>query len=758
MSDKRALPGEAKWGVNLSLPLRKCYASGSTPYPSLPFIVLDTETTGLFPRVHKIVELAFVHVENGKVTDQYEQLYDIDDDIPPHVQVLTRIRPEDLQGQPKLEEHVKKIQSLIGSDTLLIGQNLGFDLDMLRAEGLDLREYPWIDTSMLASLVFPELASYSLGYMSVALRLRHDPVHRALGDVRATLELFGRIWERMEALPTEHLTILRETFAQSTSGYQRLAEYLPQSSNARRFPWSLPARENIGHDVKPFPIPPVTSGTVLLLEDSLDPHTIHHLINTLRNAPHPNHSLPAGRQVPPFGLPFRVRGPIRVSSDELMAERRGEGGSQTHTAWVAVKNLEATLRRVRFPADIRVLHPPFLLLDPEAAERLQEQTTFTADEATLAVKLHWFPARVREDLQIHGGERDVWNGKLACTDISPLYASQFENLPTVILLDHRQLLHCLADREHRALSALRPDHLVVIDDASMLEDTATKAYGYHVTVSDLRAAAVGHAALTKFIDLLELWVEKVRGNDDVHLLGTRDFTRKETKGLREQLAGHIGDASLPHRTQEHLHSLVAILSENTGTRLTWIECRQHKTTLHAAPENTAELLHQNLFSRFPTVLLSPPGFTSIPETTQGDPAVHPSPLSPTLLPISYPENSNVTAILENPPRGKTVLLLPSKRIIEEQFVRFTERLEKQGITLICQGLSGGQGRMEAEFAAAAAPAILLLTPWTYEGFELLMGTVDHLIVDSLPFDHPSDLLIQMRSKHYTDAFTEYTLP
>ena len=692
--------------------------------PPLPFIVLDTETTGLSPRVHKIVELALVRLEDGKIIDQYEQLYNSDDGIPPHVQVLTRIRPEDLQGKPTLKEHLDDLRARIGPDTLLIGQNLGFDLDMLRAEGLDLREYPWVDTSMLASLVFPELASYSLGYMSTVLNLRHDPVHRALGDVRATLELLSRIWERIEKLPMEHLTVLRSTLARSTSGYQRLAECLPQTSNAQSLPWSLPAKENIAHDAKPCVLPPAAPGTVTLLEDTLDPHGLHHLMNTLRNAPHPD------------PLP------------------RGEG----KTTWIAVKNLEATLRRIRLPADVRVLHPPFLLLDPEAAERLQEQNAWTADEATLAVKLHWFPTRVREDIPIHGGERDVWNGKLACTDASPLYTTQFEDIPPVILLDHRQLLHFLANPEHSAHSALHTDHVIVVDDASMLEDTATKAYGYHVTVSDLRAASVGHPALTKFTDLLELWVEKVRGNDDVHILNERDRTRKETNGLREQLAGHTGDASLPPRTQEHLRSLAAILSEDNGTRLAWIECRQHKTTLHAAPESPAELLHQNLSSRFPTVLLSPPGFTSLPETTSGDPAVHPSPLPPTPLRISYPENSNVTTILENPPPGKTVLLLPSKRIIEEQFVRFTERLEKQGIVLICQGLSGGQGRMEAEFAEAAAPTILLLTPWTYEGFELPLETADHLIVDSLPFDHPSDLLIQMRSKHYTDAFTGYTLP
>lgn len=683
--------------------------------PPLPFIVLDTETTGLFPRVHKIVELALVHVEKGKITDRYEQLYTIDDDLPPHVQVLTRIRPEDLEGKPTFKEHLNDIRVRIGPDTLLIGQNLGFDIDMLRAEGLDLRENPWVDTSMLASLVFPELASYSLGYMSVVLGLRHDPVHRALGDVHATLELFGKIWERIEKLPLKHLTVLRTTFARSTSGYQYLAECFPKISHAQSLPWSIPTRETIGHDTEHFSLPPTTPETITLLEDSLDPHTLHHLINTLR-------------------------------------KQKGK------TTWFAVKNLEATLRRAQLPDDICVLHPPLLLLDPDAALRLQKQSTFTSDEATLAVKLHWFPARVREDLPIHGGERDVWNGKLACTDTSPPYIKQFQNLPPVILLDHRQLLHLLANTEHAVHTALRPDHTIVIDDASMLEDTATKAYGHFLQISDLRAASVGHALLTKFTDLLELWGEKLRGQNDIHLFQKTDFARRETKGLREQLEGTLADDTLPSRTREHLSTLASIIEDRNENTTTWIESRQQKTTLHAAPADVALLLRTYLFSRFETVLLSPPGFQKIPEITSGNPVVHPSPLIPPPLRISFPDDGTVTTTLENPPTGKTVLLLPSKRVIEEQFVRFTDRLEKRGMSLICQGLSGGQGRMEAEFSAATGSALILLTPWTYEGFELSLGTIDHLIIDTLPFDHPSDLLIQIRSKHFSDPFTEYTLP
>lgn len=692
--------------------------SGQVKLPPFPFVVLDTETTGLFPRVHKIVELALVRKESGETVDTYEQLYRSSDELPPHVQVLTRIRPEDLQGKPMFAEHLDELRARIGSDVLLVGQNLGFDLDMLRAEGWDLRENPWIDTSMLASLVFPELASYSLGYMSAILGLRHDPVHRALGDVRATLELFGRIWTRIECLPAEHLTALRETFLRSAPGYQRLAEHLPRSSRAKRIPWSLPAKEILARDAREFPLPPAASGSPLLLEDSLDPHALHHLINALlRDTP------------------------------------REKGG----TTWVAVKNLEATLRHLALPPGVRVLHPPPLLLDPDAAAQLQQQETFTADEATLAIKLHWFPARVREDLPIHGGERDVWNGKLACTAASPLYTAQFQNPSPVVLLDHRQLLCLLTDPDHSAYGALRRDHTIIIDDASMLEDTATKAYGHHLAVSDLRAAAAGRATLTAFVDLLELWIAQVRGSDDIHLLAPHDRARRETKGLRAQLAEHMEDASLPLRAREHLRSLAAILEEDDAPRIVWIEHRQNRIALHAAPESAAQLLHQTLFSRFPTVLLSPPGFATLPEITLSSPKVRPSPLPPTALSISYP-TEGAASLLENPPPGKTIFLLPSKRVIEEYFVRFTERLEERGTTLICQGLSGGQGRMEAEFSAAPAPALLLLTPWTYEGFDLPPETADRLVIDALPFDHPSDLLIQVRSKHYADAFSAYALP
>lgn len=128
------------------------------------------------------------------------------------------------------------------------------------------------------------------------------------------------------------------------------------------------------------------------------------------------------------------------------------------------------------------------------------------------------------------------------------------------------------------------------------------------------------------------------------------------------------------------------------------------------------------------------------------------------MPMIFPEAASLESIMSNPPPGKTVVLLGSRKIIEDAFVRHTETLEAKGVTLICQNLSGGQERMQAEFMAASTPALWLLTPWTYEGVELPVGTVDHLILFTLPFDHPSHAVISRRAAHYRDAFGEYSLP
>ncbi|MES2857398.1 MAG: Ada metal-binding domain-containing protein, partial [Bdellovibrionota bacterium] len=83
-------------------------------------------------RMHRVIEFASMQARDGKIVDEYEQLYGGSDEIPPHIQVLTRIKPEAIAGAPIFEEKRKEVEEHIGAKTILVGQNLGFDIGMLK--------------------------------------------------------------------------------------------------------------------------------------------------------------------------------------------------------------------------------------------------------------------------------------------------------------------------------------------------------------------------------------------------------------------------------------------------------------------------------------------------------------------------------------------------------------------------------------------------------------------------------------------------
>jgi len=690
--------------------------------PSLPFVVLDTETTGFVPRANRVIEFASVRMENGKVAEEFETLISIPEDVPPTVQVLTHITPQMLTGKPSFEQVRATIESKIGADTLIVGQNVGFDIRMLKGEGIDLSERAWIDTSMLASLVFPELSSYSLGYVSAVLKLRHDPVHRALGDVHATVELLGKCWERLQELPPDELRALFEVFSLSSPGYRRLAEVLPTVPAAKRPKWMLsgtrPTRGKKQAAGDRVSLPESQKSGVTLIEDSLAPQTLQRIVDTALAAKDPT--------------------------------------------WIIVKNLEASVRGLTLPeGESRVLMPAALLLDPDAAEALLLQPSFTSDEATLAVKVRWYRPAAHRDLPVHGEERAVWYGKLACTNQSETYHRQFQNTPSVVLIDHQQFLSILANPEHPGHRALSPNTRILITDVSMLEDTATRAFKWQAVLDHLRAAAEGRADLTGFLDLLQLWIERVRAFQDVRYLTSQDLETKEARVLRERIVPFISDETLPELPRRDLMDLDRILTpELLARRIAWIEQRQGGSqSVQSVPERIGPLLSSLLYEAHPTILTIPPGSSAtlreiLPATDL--PAATPFP--PFTLPLSIRTDLALDDLLRNPPPGKSVVLVGSRRIIEEKYVEYTAELEKKGVEMICQNLSGGLERMTAEFLAAPAPALWLLTPWGYEDVELPAEIVDRLIIASLPFDHPSHTVLSRRAAHYPNAFEDYFLP
>jgi len=640
------------------------------PLPKFPFVVLDTETTGLIPRSDKVIELAIVRFEEGEKVAEYESLFTVDTTISPVARVLTRLTAPDLQGKPTITSELPRIEKLL-QGAVIIGQNILFDIEMLKGESVPVENSPWIDSAMLASIVYPEAESYSLGYLSTFLNLPHEPKHRAMGDVTATTALLEKLSARFQELPKETILKLKNMGEKGPEGY---AMFFAELEGGKKSSWSLTAKRVI-HDRE--------------------------------------QDLPAPKK-----------------------ER----------TWLAVKNLDATLKEVKKIPYTPIFAPPFLL-DPERGQALLAQERFTADELTLAIKLLLYSPKAHADFPLHGNERDVWNGKLACTKESKAYGAQFKGTGHVIV-DHRQLLELLLhEHEH----APKEGEAIIMSDASMLEDTATKAFKWSCATDPLRAAAEGNPELTSFLDAYQMWLERVRNFQDIRYLVAADLTSKEAKGLRERMEA-LHATPLPELVQERLVDLQKILDpKNLSNRITYIEqFRDGGQVLQSVPLNIASALDQLLYEKYQTTLLLPPGellsFASIvPPGAKVDQATD---AFEEQAPLRYAEPELSLDRLLPRVDGKVVCLISSKREIEKIFVEHAERLEEQGITLIGQGLSGGQGRMQAEFNAAEDRAVWLITPWTYEGIELPPASVDHLWIATMPFDHPSNAILSVRAERY----------
>ncbi len=680
--------------------------------PKIPLIVLDTETTGFVPRIHCVMEYACAVVKDGKLVKEYEQLFSLREkcEIPQAVQVLTRIKPENLVGQPTFEASLPTIQALLSDDALIVGQNVKFDIGMLKGEGWDLSHRPCIDTSMLASLLFPEIESYALGYVSSVLDLNHSPPHRALGDVRATLELLSKCWERLTELTPKQVERLNEFAMRGPEGYRRLFGVLQASGKAK--PKWLSKGKKTGKLPKAQTVMLPEKGKVTLSEEPLDPDFVPSILAGL-----------------------------------------------TGPTWLSVKNIEAAISRFPQSDSFTVLYPPEFVLSEVAKEKFLSQTDFAGDELTLAMKLELYPAAVRSDLPLHGEEYAIFTGKLACTVESPEYKA---------LKDKAEHGPALLSHQHLLTSALAPDCTLpknlslVLDDASMLEDTATSAFAWFCMMNSLRAASQGSAVLTKCADLIELWAERIRNEMDLRYLAPSDLESRESTELKRMIA-EILTTKLPPQVKLPLEHLLLILDpQNLPGRITWIEAMPDGSKIiKSVPEDIGSLLAKHVYANYPTTLLIPPASQDdlqpvLPDAVQS--SLHNAgPLPDSGLKISMPVGLNLEMIFKKP-EGKTIVLVSSKRTIEDIYVKHAERLEAEGTTLICQGFNGGQGRMRAEFDRAKAPAFLVMTPWTFEAVELPENTVDRLILQVLPFDHPSHPVVGRRAGRCRDPFSDYSLP
>lgn len=150
------------------------------------------------------MQAAFVSIEEGQISGQYNTYLNPDAPIPPFIQELTGINEETVKDAPSFQEEAFRFNEWL-KDAVFVAHNVTFDLTFLNGEltaaGSPAFDGLVIDTVELAKIVFPASDSYKLGDLSEQFQLNHGQKHRADSDAYATAELFIKLVERLEQLP-----------------------------------------------------------------------------------------------------------------------------------------------------------------------------------------------------------------------------------------------------------------------------------------------------------------------------------------------------------------------------------------------------------------------------------------------------------------------------------------------------------------------------------------------------------------------------
>ena len=134
------------------------------------FVVLDTETTGLYSnKGDKIVSIAALKINNFEVDKQnyLNRLINPGIEIPLSSTQIHGINNEDIKQEPRLVDINKEILLFL-KKSILVGHNIDFDIGFIKndAKGTDLARrmsvIQPIDTIFLTAGLFPDLKNYQL--------------------------------------------------------------------------------------------------------------------------------------------------------------------------------------------------------------------------------------------------------------------------------------------------------------------------------------------------------------------------------------------------------------------------------------------------------------------------------------------------------------------------------------------------------------------------------------------------------------------
>ncbi len=176
--------------------------TSATPLLALDAVAFDTETTSLDPRVARIVEVGAARLASGRLSqsDTFRVLINPGVAIPPVSIAIHGIDDAKVADAPDFAGAWPAISDYLGG-SVMIGHSIGYDLAILAREcdraGIDFVRPRTLDVRLLAQIVEPSLAGYSLDSLASWLGVEVSGRHAALGDALTAARIFTALVPRL---------------------------------------------------------------------------------------------------------------------------------------------------------------------------------------------------------------------------------------------------------------------------------------------------------------------------------------------------------------------------------------------------------------------------------------------------------------------------------------------------------------------------------------------------------------------------------
>ena len=163
------------------------------------YVALDTETTGLNPEEHELIEVSAIAFDLEGILGECNSLVRPDRHPSYQIERLTGIRAADLETAPRFSAIAAELRDFLG-DSPVVGHSVNFDIAFLDRAGVHATG-PVFDTFELAQLLLPGLADYSLRGVAERLAVDFPLRHRARADADAARSVFLALRGRLGSLP-----------------------------------------------------------------------------------------------------------------------------------------------------------------------------------------------------------------------------------------------------------------------------------------------------------------------------------------------------------------------------------------------------------------------------------------------------------------------------------------------------------------------------------------------------------------------------